>query len=157
MGNPHRCVHPNGNLEINLRHLKERALFVLQETLPEFFQIGLVTNVDKFTGAPIRTSILPLSLVPGPNQKFPSHEEPTNAGVESVYSPQVKLEYTPSALPTPFPRVLHVEGTYWTLNTAVTLNHVCRLSSIPRFCIVLAPHNERIVFRFSGDINEDFL
>ena len=121
MGNSHRCIHPNGNLDINLRHLKERALFVLQETLPEFFQIGLVTNVDKFTGAPIRTSILPLSLVPGPNQKFPSYEEPINAGVEPVYSLQVKLEYTPSALPTPFPRVLHAEGIYRTLNTAVIL------------------------------------
>jgi hypothetical protein len=34
-----------------------------------------------------------------------------DGGVESIYSPRVKLEYTPpTSLPPPFPRTLHVEG-----------------------------------------------
>ncbi|KAF5354322.1 hypothetical protein D9756_007344 [Leucocoprinus leucothites] len=95
-----------------------RALFVLQETLPEFFKIGLVTDFDKSTGAPVQPSSgLPLSLGPSANpldflqQSSHLQEERVDIGVESIYSPKVKLEYTPpTALPAPFPRTLHVEG-----------------------------------------------
>lgn len=94
---------------------------MLQETLPDFFKIGLVTKVDKSTGAPVivkSSSVLPLSLGPSANPMdflhSHSHEGDGQAGesdVEPIYSPRVKLEYTPpAALPAPFPRTLHIEG-----------------------------------------------
>jgi hypothetical protein len=92
-------------------------LLVLQETLPEIFKVGLVTNVDKSTGAPIRpSSVLPLSLGPSANPLDFLHQSSQgdgdeNGGIEPIYSPKVKLEYTPPvALPAPFPRTLHIEG-----------------------------------------------
>ncbi|KAJ3576829.1 hypothetical protein NP233_g152 [Leucocoprinus birnbaumii] len=109
-----------------------RALFVLQETLPEFFKIGLVTNVDKSTGTPVQSSsVLPLSLGPSANPldflQQSSHvqqEEPVDVGVESIYSRQVKLEYTPpTALPAPFPRTFHVEGLPLYLASASFMRH----------------------------------
>ncbi|KXN85110.1 hypothetical protein AN958_11687 [Leucoagaricus sp. SymC.cos] len=108
-----------------------RALFVLQETLPEFFKIGLVTNVDKSTGVPVQSSsVLPLTLGPSVNpldflqQDSDAQDEPTEAGVESIYSPKIKLEYTPpSALPTPFPRTLHIEGFPLFLASASFMRH----------------------------------
>ncbi|KAF9447463.1 hypothetical protein P691DRAFT_706734 [Macrolepiota fuliginosa MF-IS2] len=111
-----------------------RALFVLQETLPEFFKVGLVTKVDKLTGAPVITkssSVLPISLGPGANPMDVIHSNghegaghPSESDVEPIYSPKVKLEYTPpTALPTPFPRTLHIEGLPLYLASASFMRH----------------------------------
>jgi len=105
-----------------------RALFVLQETLPDFFKIGLITNVDKSTGTPVNSpSVLPLSLGQSLNPlDFLQHHEGDSSGadIEPLYSPKVKLEYTPpSALPPPFPRTLHIEGLPLYLASASFMRH----------------------------------
>lgn len=73
--------------------------------------------MDIITGAPASSSSgLPLSLGPGVNPlDFLQHHQGDSSGadVEPLYSPKVKLEYTPpSALPAPFPRTMHIEGVY---------------------------------------------
>ena len=68
-----------------------RAIYVLERTLAHFFQIGLVSSID-----PTRPDIVPES-----------------GSVESIYSPAIRLTYTPPApLPPPFPRTLSLEGAY---------------------------------------------
>lgn len=71
-----------------------RAIYVLQQTLPDFFRIGLVSNVD-----PTR----------GPDLVYNVPSEQTE--IENIYSPKIRLTYTPPvALPSPFPRILSIEG-----------------------------------------------
>jgi hypothetical protein len=78
---------------------------VLQHTLPDFFHTGLITSIDKATGAPRPSGSIPIvSANPLDTQ---SYEEDS----ESIYSPKIRLSYTPPvALPAPFPKTLHVEG-----------------------------------------------
>lgn len=67
--------------------LQGRAIYTLQQTLPSFFQTGLVANVNA-TGVPAK-----------------------HTDDENIYSPQIRLVYTPPvALPSPFPRTLSIEG-----------------------------------------------
>ena len=83
-----------------------RAIYVLQQTLPDFFATGLITSIDKRTGAPVppSTSIPIASANPLDYLTF-------DDDAESIYSPFVQLSYTPPVpLPAPFPKVLHVEG-----------------------------------------------
>lgn len=70
-----------------------RAIYILEQTLPDFFQLGLVSNID-----PTRPDIVHVPLSESGN-------------VESIYSPTVRLTYTPpAALPPPFPATLSLEG-----------------------------------------------
>ncbi|EKM77699.1 hypothetical protein AGABI1DRAFT_42719 [Agaricus bisporus var. burnettii JB137-S8] len=107
-----------------------RILLVLQETLPEIFKMGLVTSVDKSTGAPIKpSSVLPLTLGPSANPLDFLHlssqgQHREGGGIEPIYSPKVTLEYTPPvALPAPFPRTLHIEGVPLYVASASFLRH----------------------------------
>lgn len=69
------------------------AIFILERTLPDFFQVGLVSNVD-----PTRPDVVDVPVTESGN-------------VESIYSPAIRLTYTPPvALPSPFPRTLSLEG-----------------------------------------------
>ncbi|OBZ77299.1 hypothetical protein A0H81_01782 [Grifola frondosa] len=69
-----------------------RAIYILQQTLPDFFATGLVSNLD--------TSVT-----------SSSSQEENASEKESIYSPKIRLSYTPpTPLPSPFPRTLHVEG-----------------------------------------------
>lgn len=72
-----------------------RAIYILEKTLPDFFQVGLVAHVD-----PTRADIVSVPVS-------------DSGDVESIYSPTVRLTYTPPvALPPPFPRTLSLEGVY---------------------------------------------
>lgn len=86
-----------------------RAIYVIQQTLPEFFTTGLITSINKSTGSPRRANggYLPLA-----NANPLDYHEASEEDVDSIYSPNVRLSYTPPvALPAPFPKTLHIEGT----------------------------------------------
>ncbi|KAF8625343.1 hypothetical protein AX17_006885 [Amanita inopinata Kibby_2008] len=100
-----------------------RAIFVLQHTLPDFFNTGLITSVDTVTGTPGNPPSS--SRIAGDALKLPSPasfdlHKPSlslkkstahSPELESIYSPKIRLLYTPPiALPAPFPKTLHVEG-----------------------------------------------
>lgn len=79
-----------------------RAIFVLQRTLPDFFESGIVTSVEKSSGAP---------------PSFPENANPLNPWAyndkhrEEIYSPKILMSYTPPVqLPAPFPKTLQIEG-----------------------------------------------
>lgn len=75
--------------------LKGRAIYILERTLPDFFRVGLVSNID-----PTSPDIVDV----------PASE---SGNVESIYSPTILLRYTPPvALPPPFPGTLSLEGEY---------------------------------------------
>lgn len=78
---------------------------MLQHTLPDFFHTGLVTLIDKATGTPRPSGSIPIV------NANPLDNQPHNEDSESIYSPKIRLSYTPPvALPAPFPKTLHVEG-----------------------------------------------
>lgn len=87
-----------------------RAIYILQQTLPDFFDVGLVSSID-----PIKTPALIDS------------RESDSLEVESIYSPKVRLTYTPPvALPSPFPRTLGLEGLPLYLASSVFIRHTMR-------------------------------
>ncbi|OJA07813.1 hypothetical protein AZE42_03406 [Rhizopogon vesiculosus] len=87
-----------------------RAIYILQKTLPDFFDIGLVSSVN-----PTKTPTL-----------IGSRELDTPE-VESIYSPKVRLTYTPPvALPSPFPRTLGLEGLPLYLASSVFIRHTMK-------------------------------
>ncbi|KAG5642939.1 hypothetical protein DXG03_001856 [Asterophora parasitica] len=97
-----------------------RAIYVLQQTLPEFFLTGLITSIDKGTGLPrsASTSIPIISTNPLDLQPYGDDD------VEVIYSPKVSLSYTPPVeLPAPFPKTLHVEGMPLYLASAAFIRH----------------------------------
>ncbi|KAJ7071985.1 hypothetical protein C8F01DRAFT_973616 [Mycena amicta] len=93
-----------------------RAIYVLQQTLPGFFNTGLVTSIDSVTGS--------LRPIHGTTTASSSAHD-----VDSIYSPKVRLSYTPpAALPPPFPKTLHIEvnatkGYPCTLASSVFVRH----------------------------------
>ncbi|KAG1727483.1 uncharacterized protein EDB91DRAFT_1164024 [Suillus paluster] len=87
-----------------------RAIYILQKTLPDFFDVGLVSNID-----PTKTPALIDS------------RELSSPEVENIYSPKVRLTYTPPvALPSPFPRTLGLEGLPLYLASSVFIRHTMR-------------------------------
>jgi hypothetical protein len=87
-----------------------RAIYILQQTLPDFFDIGLVSSID-----PTKTPALT------------DARESGSLEVESIYSPKVRLTYTPPvALPSPFPRTLGLEGLPLYLASSVFIRHTMR-------------------------------
>ncbi|KIM56583.1 hypothetical protein SCLCIDRAFT_42195, partial [Scleroderma citrinum Foug A] len=87
-----------------------RAIYVLQQTLPNFFQTGLVSNVDATRGPGL------------------GHSVPSDYGdVENIYSPKIRLMYTPPvALPSPFPRTLSIEGLPLYMASSVFIRHTMK-------------------------------
>ncbi|KIO11686.1 hypothetical protein M404DRAFT_994411 [Pisolithus tinctorius Marx 270] len=93
-----------------LWHFLGRAIYVLQQTLPDFFRIGLVSNVD-----PTRVPDLVYNIL----------SEQTE--IENIYSPKIRLSYTPPvALPSPFPRTLWIEGLPLYLASSVFIRHTMK-------------------------------
>lgn len=95
------------SLGFRARNDAGRAIYVLQETLPDFFRTGLITSVDKATGTPR----IPVStFTHSANINFlESHV--INKDEEPLYSPNIRLSYTPPVeLPSPFPKTFQVEG-----------------------------------------------
>ncbi|KAJ7198819.1 hypothetical protein GGX14DRAFT_468959, partial [Mycena pura] len=98
-----------------------RAIYVLQQTLPEFFSTGLVNSVDRFTGSAHEPSA---SYIPVASVNPFDYHVPPDEDVESIYSPNVRLSYTPPvALPPPFPKTLHIEGMPMYLASSVFVRH----------------------------------
>ncbi|KAF8237458.1 hypothetical protein L208DRAFT_1356231, partial [Tricholoma matsutake] len=95
-----------------------RAIYVLQHTLPDFFHTGLVTLIDKATGTPRPSGSIPIV------NANPLDNQPHNEDSESIYSPKIRLSYTPPvALPAPFPKTLHVEGLPLYMASSVFVRH----------------------------------
>lgn len=93
-----------------------RAIYVIQQTLPEFFSTGLITSINKSTGSPCQAN----GNFPLANVNPLDYHPPLDEDVDSVYSPNVRLSYTPPvALPAPFPKTLHIEGTRSTVQKQV--------------------------------------
>lgn len=100
-------VHHYPELPDASSSLLGRAIYVLQQTLPEFFSTGLITSVDKATGSPKSAS----TSIPVLNANPLDYQGYGNEDVEVIYSSKIGLSYTPPvALPVPFPATLHVEG-----------------------------------------------
>ncbi|KAG7095096.1 hypothetical protein E1B28_005883 [Marasmius oreades] len=84
-----------------------RAIDILTNTLPDFFNIGLLTSINKSTGEPQPTSSIHIRAV----NASPLDYRTRNESMESIYSPKVQLSYTPPVeLPVPFPKTLKIEG-----------------------------------------------
>ncbi|KAG1830431.1 hypothetical protein EV424DRAFT_1315438 [Suillus variegatus] len=87
-----------------------RAIYILQQTLPDFFDVGLVSSID-----PTKTPALIDS------------KESDLLEVQNIYSPKVRLMYTPPvALPSPFPRTLGLEGLPLYLASSVFIRHTMK-------------------------------
>ncbi|KAF9218594.1 hypothetical protein BS17DRAFT_798514 [Gyrodon lividus] len=87
-----------------------RAIYILQQTLPDFFQVGLISNVDPTKGPDI------VNVSPS-----------ENGDVESIYSPKISLTYTPPvALPSPLPSTLSLEGLPLYLASSVFIRHTMK-------------------------------
>ncbi|TEB27895.1 hypothetical protein FA13DRAFT_1581488, partial [Coprinellus micaceus] len=123
-GEPHDAV-PDSEWELRTG----RAIYVLQTTLPSFFETGLVTRVDVSTGEPVPPSqhshfhipildsaasldfLSPSAGEEGSNGKGGNGNSGQVEDAEDIYSPNVRLQYTPPvALPAPFPKTFHLEG-----------------------------------------------
>lgn len=87
-----------------------RAIFILRQTLPDFFNVGLVSSsTQDSTPSPSTSSSVEIN-----NRKHT--DEP-----ESIYSPKIRLIYTPPVkLPSPFPTTLQVEGTFLRTSFPIT-------------------------------------
>jgi hypothetical protein len=102
---------------------KGRAIYILQQTLPDFFSLGLVSSsIDNGNDSGHSKRKAPATSVsstttssssqdPDPTAKRAAYAE-ERVEPESIYSSKIRLAYTPPArLPSPFPATLHVEGT----------------------------------------------
>jgi len=119
-----------------------RAIYIIQETFPEFFDTGLIMSLNKATGKPFRSS--PFS--PTTNVDF---LEPSlvNDLEEPIYSPNIRMSYTPpSRLPSPFPKTFHIEGMHQ-LNDIYLISMEFRPTTICRVVWDHTAHNECIIFR----------
>ncbi|KAJ7176484.1 hypothetical protein C8R46DRAFT_988534 [Mycena filopes] len=97
-----------------------RAIYVIQQTLPEFFSTGLVTSIDRSTGHPRKAN--GSIIVPSANPL--DFRGPEDEDIDSIYSPNVRLSYTPPvALPAPFPKTLNIEGMPMYLASSVFVRH----------------------------------
>jgi len=117
-----------------------RAIYILQETLPEFFQIGLVSSLDSpvsgrhplnGSSPPSRVGGLAQRLLLGltggggngrGNGKWKEKED-DEKGRESIYSPRIRLEYRPPVPLKPLPKTLRVEGLHLYIASSVFIRH----------------------------------
>lgn len=98
----HDKYHKKKTLSYTNRLLSGRAVYTLETTLPDFFQIGLV---------PMATQDNENSLLSSKREDNKPSEVKTVP--ESIYASNIRLSYTPPAafgLPAAFPRTLQVEG-----------------------------------------------
>lgn len=113
-----------------------RAIYILQQTLPDYFSKGLVSSLEiplvnqdslPATNGSWLKNALGLSDTADSARETKTHEkakakEEDDTG--SIYSPRVRLTYTPPIpLPAPFPKTLHVEGLHLYTASSVFLRH----------------------------------
>ncbi|KIL61844.1 hypothetical protein M378DRAFT_199381, partial [Amanita muscaria Koide BX008] len=101
MGNPDRLVNDTC-----------RIIFVLQRTLPQFFETGLVTSAATPDDPPLSaSSTAPILTNPPPLESSTISVPDIKQDHEPIYSPRIRLCYTPPVpLPAPFPKTLRIEG-----------------------------------------------
>ncbi|EMD32387.1 hypothetical protein CERSUDRAFT_108825 [Gelatoporia subvermispora B] len=81
-----------------------RAIYTLQQTLPDFFSTGLISSLET-------------PLVAG-------RANGKDGAEEGIYSRNIRLSYTPpNPLPSPFPRTLHIEGHPLYMASSVFVRH----------------------------------
>ena len=101
---PHTVLQRGSDTTFSPILFAGRAIYILQQTLPDFFSTGLVSSLE--------TPVLD-----------PARDAPRDDDAESIYSPRIRLMYTPVApLPAPFPRTLQIEGMpgpLWVLSCAI--------------------------------------
>ncbi|KAJ7231291.1 hypothetical protein B0H12DRAFT_970308, partial [Mycena haematopus] len=96
-----------------------RAIDLIQHTLPDFFTTGLVTSIHKSTG-PRKTN----GFVPLANANPLDYHAPPDEDVDSIYSPNIRLSYTPPVpLSAPFPKTLNIEGMLLYNGSSVFVRH----------------------------------
>lgn len=112
-----------------------RAIYILQQTLPDFFATGLVSSMDVRPDPPAaapaakrRAWTLPgaalLGLKPKPAAVSREKARDGAAEDESIYSPRIRLTYTPPApLPAPFPKTLTLEGLHLYIASSIFVRH----------------------------------
>lgn len=148
MGDTHRYVHDafplsyvwgkekGCSLILQLRHLG-RAIYILQQTLPDFFETGLISSLAlpsvSSPAAPAASAwSLPwLTLGLAPKRSSAGADSANGKGKgkvedaeESIYSPRVRLMYTPpTPLPAPFPQTLSIEGLHLYIASSIFVRH----------------------------------
>lgn len=113
-----------------------RAIYILQQTLPDYFSKGLVSSLEiplvhqdvpPATNTSWLRNALGLSDTADSAGETKVHEITKAKDEEdtgSIYSPRVRLTYTPPIpLPAPFPKTLHVEGLHLYTASSVFLRH----------------------------------
>ncbi|KAI0339348.1 hypothetical protein BDW22DRAFT_1361903 [Trametopsis cervina] len=111
-----------------------RAIYILQQTLPEFFETGLVSSLDHSLDDHASSSkawSLPnptdtwhsIKGKLSPTSKSPRESEEVNEA-PSIYSPRIHLTYTPPVpLPAPLPKTLHTEGLHLYIASSIFVRH----------------------------------
>lgn len=95
-----------------------------QETLSDFFNTGLITSVDKATGAPAlpNSSLIPTAAVDFFERVILNHDNE-----EPIYGRDVQLPYTPpTELPAPFSRTCHIDG----MSSLDSIHHACLINCV---------------------------
>lgn len=88
------------SLLVSLHFSIGRAIYILQQTLPDFFSTGLVSSLDATWN--IKN-----------HEKDKAMAGSSGSETESIYSSNIRLTYTPRVpLPTPFPRTIAAEGKF---------------------------------------------
>jgi hypothetical protein len=111
-------------LQLPLLLLTGRAIYILTQTLPQFFETGLVDSVDLQRPVPVTSSLLSTSSWNGyaGNSRIDDSGE-LNDESTSIYASNIRLEYTPPmTLPPPFPRMFWAQGEYLYCSLLYTRN-----------------------------------
>jgi len=108
-----------------------RAIYILQQTLPDFFSLGLVSNsADSGNGKRKAVSQYPPpseDAIPAAARAKGADQDAELPEPESVYSPKIRLAYTPPVkLPSPFPTTFHVEGLPLYMASSVFIRHTLK-------------------------------
>ncbi|KAH9829039.1 uncharacterized protein C8Q71DRAFT_863591 [Rhodofomes roseus] len=92
-----------------------RAVYILQQTLPDFFHTGLVTSLE---APPAR------ARTPDADPHCEGRAARPDGEGESIYSRHIRLAYTPPhPLPPPLPRTLTIEGSALYLASSAFVRH----------------------------------
>ncbi|EIM83864.1 uncharacterized protein STEHIDRAFT_123439 [Stereum hirsutum FP-91666 SS1] len=142
-GGPSRKQPPGDMSDQDWEVQTGRAIHIIQNTLPDFFSIGLVTRIsnedDNASSSPESSlSILSKTIPSFPHligtdktkdslpsaEDIPIDEHNEEHDLEPIYSPKVKLVYSPpDKLPPPFPETLKVEGLPLYLASSSVVRH----------------------------------
>lgn len=124
------------------KNAQGRGIYVLQETLPDFFAIGLITSVNA-DGTPNTAG-----GISTPNIPFLEPDDTRQDADAHIYSPHVRLSYTPPLqLPAPFPKTFHIDGMPATPRPMISLFIMTRPPALRRLRRRAQAHDECAVLR----------